>query len=452
MPFFHALLLLAAVVVLIAGAQWRRLPPFLVMVFVASAFGLSAGLSISLVGRAFGTGFSQALYSPGLVIVAAGLIAALAESTGAAARVAVAINQWRWFGRSRIPALVGLIAGIGALPAAAFALLLPLLPPVGRKAPQREGAAPITLALALSASHGLVLFSPVPIAAASILDAPWSSVALFGLPVAVLLAVIGAAWARWLPVATAAPPFTIERQHSTALASKQAGWGAFVLILATAVPLLMLIEQSIGTTPSEPLGGGTARELVIGIGQPLSLFVVGVGIMVIGLWRPSLQLLSDSEWTSRAVCGVAGILLTVGAAGGLQRLCQETGMAELVGERMLDWQIGGVGGLLIPFLIAAAIKTLQGSSLVAAIAAAGMVQPILMQLGLGGGNGRALATLAIGAGAMTATHINDPFFWLVSTGANFRPLRGLAALTVGTVLQGLVAITALLVLSMLMSG
>ena len=149
---------------------------------------------------------------------------------------------------------------------------------------------------------------------------------------------------------------------------------------------------------------------------------------------------------------VAGILLTVGAAGGLQRLCQETGMAELIGERLLDWHLGGFGGLLIPFLIAAAIKTLQGSSLVAAIAAAGMVQPILLPLGLGGENGKALATLAIGAGAMTVTHINDEFFWLVSTSVGLRPLRGLVALTVGTLLQGLVAVAALLLLSMLVSG
>ncbi|MGB7102956.1 MAG: GntP family permease [Xanthobacteraceae bacterium] len=449
-PLFDALLLLAAVVVLVVTTQLRRLHPFLVMVFVASAFGLAAGLSISLVGRAFGTGFSQALYSPGLVIVAAGLVSGLAESPGAAGQVATAISHWLWFGRATIAALLGLIAGIGALPAAAFAVLMPLLRPIGGGASQRHGAAPIALALAISASHGLVLFSPVPIAAASILEAAWGRVALFGLPLAVLLVVIGAAWARWLPVGGAALPSSIEERPPTM--PKQAGWAAIVVILAMAIPLLMLIEQSIGTMPSEPLGGGPARELVIGVGRPLSLFVVGVGIVVIGLWRPSLQLLADPNWTSRALGNVAGILLTVGAAGGLQRLCQETGMAELIGERLLDWHLGGFGGLLIPFLVAAAIKTLQGSSLVAAIAAAGMVQPILPPLGLGGENAKALATLAIGAGAMTVTHINDEFFWLVSTSVGLRPLRGLVALTVGTLLQGLVAVAALLLLSMLVSG
>ena len=88
-------------------------------------------------------------------------------------------------------------------------------------------------------------------------------------------------------------------------------------------------------------------------------------------------------------------------------------MAEMLGERLLDWHVGALGGVLVPFLIAAAIKTLQGSSLVAAITAAGMVQPLLVSLGLSDANGKALAALAVGAGAMAISHVNDEFFWLV---------------------------------------
>jgi gluconate:H+ symporter, GntP family len=443
MPLFHSVLLLASVVVVTAATQLRHFHPFLVLVLVASAFGLAAGLSISLLGRDFGTGFSQALYSPGLVTVGAALVSGLAASTGAADRIEVTIRRWRWFSRARIAALLGLVAGIGASPAAAFALLTPLLRPISGAGAQARGRVPIAAALAISAGHGLV-FSPVPIAAASILDAAWQRVALFGLPVALLLAVIGAAWVHWQPMADAALPSMSE--EPLPIVQKQAGWAPIVLILATAVPLLMLMEQSIGTMPGEPLGGGTARELVLGLGRPLILFMVSVGIMVVGLWRPSMRRLAEPDWTNRVLGNAAGVLLIIGAAGGLQRLCQETGMAELLGERLLDWRMGGFFGLLIPFLIAAVIKTLQGSSLVAAIAAAGMVQPILMPLGLGGENGKALASLAVGAGAMTMAHINDEFFWLVSTSAGLRPLRGLAAFTVGTLLQGFVGVAVLLLL------
>jgi GntP family gluconate:H+ symporter len=206
--------------------------------------------------------------------------------------------------------------------------------------------------------------------------------------------------------------------------------------------------QSLGDIPSEPLGGGPARELVLGIGRPLILFLVAVGIMAIGhLWQ-GFSLLADANWTKNILGKLAGILLIVCAAGGLQRLCQDTGMAEVLGERLLDWHVGELG-VLIPFLIAAVIKTLQGSSLVAAITTAGMVQPILIPLGLGDANGKALAALAVGAGAMAISHINDEYFWLVADRAGLTPLRGLTAFSLGTLLQGLIAAAALLLLSLL---
>ena len=174
--------------------------------------------------------------------------------------------------------------------------------------------------------------------------------------------------------------------------------------------------------------------------------------MIIGTWRVSTKLFADSNWTTRVLGSVAGIVLTVGAAGGFQRLCQETGMAELLGERLLAWHPGALFALLIPFLVAAAIKTLQGSSLVAAITAAGMVQPILFSLGLSGVSEKALAALAVGAGAMTVSHVNDEFFWLVANSARLAPLPGLARFTIGTLLQGLVAVAGLLLLHALASS
>jgi gluconate:H+ symporter, GntP family len=95
---------------------------------------------------------------------------------------------------------------------------------------------------------------------------------------------------------------------------------------------------------------------------------------------------------------------------------------------------------------------LQGSSLVAAITAAGIVQPLLIPLGLGGDSAKALAALAVCAGAMTVSHINDEFFWLVSISGGVRPLRAVGALSAGTLLQGVAAIVALLILAALVAG
>jgi gluconate:H+ symporter, GntP family len=106
----------------------------------------------------------------------------------------------------------------------------------------------------------------------------------------------------------------------------------------------------------------------------------------------------------------------------------------------------------VPFLVAATLKTLQGSSMVAAITAAGMVQPLLEPLGLGGDTGTALAALAVGTGAMTASHVNDEYFWLVSVTTGLSPLRGLGTVTLGTLLQGLAAVAALLIIAAIVSA
>jgi GntP family gluconate:H+ symporter len=404
MPVVQALLLLAAVAILVLAIERRVLHPFLAIVVIASGFALTTGFSGGFLGKTFGTGFAQAAYAPGLVIVAAALVAGLVERTRMMP--------------TRIAAPLGFIAGLGSSPSAAFAILTPLRP-----------ARPVALALALSASHGLV-FSPVVIAAVSIIGAGWGRVAAIGTPVALLTALVGALWARAFPAIEARPASRDRR-----------GW--LVLLVAALVPLVLLMIQSIGDIPSEPLGGGSNRETILGLGRPLILFLVALGIMAIGLWSVTRARFADGEWTTRVLGNVAPLLLTVAAAAGFQRICQETGMAELLGERLLGWH----GGVLVPFLVAAVVKILQGSSLVAAITAAGMMQPILQPLGLDSESGRALAALAVGTGAMTASHANDDYFWLTTRSAGLGPLRGVLAVTGGTLLQGIVAVAALLVLS-----
>ncbi len=351
---------------------------------------------------------------------------------------------------------MGLVAGMAASPASAFVVLTPLLPSLADNT--KRAPATIALALSISASHGLLALSPVPIAAMAILGADWHRVLLFGAPTAILLIAFNTAWIRWLPVAEpasapgiGAPSGVSEGLPDKRLNTRRDG-SASALVLATAIPLVLLIVQSIGDMPSEPLGGGGRRELIIGLGRPLILLVVGVCIMFAGQWRQVRGLLTDPAWSSRILGNVAGVLLIVGATGGFQALCHATGMAELIGESVLDWHVTGPVSLLVPFLVAAAIKTLQGSSMVAAISAAGMVQPLLLPLGLGTETGAALAALAVGAGAMTASHVNDEYFWLVSTTAGFSPLRGLVTLTLGTLLQGFVAVGALLVLAAIGAG
>lgn len=453
MPSYRALLFVAAVLLLVAATQRRRVHPFVALVAAAVAFAYLAGLRTAVIARQFAIGFSAMIYAPGLVIVAAYFIAGLAESTGASDRLMAAIEGRRALKSNWIAAAMGLIAGLGASPAASFALLSPVLRPIGGKTPARREGATVALALALSASHGLAILSPVAIAAISILGADWQRAALFGGPIAIALAAFAPLFARNLPAIGAAHLLERESENDARLAAgKYRGGSAVALILATTLPLLMEMARSLADIPSEPLGGEPGLELIVAVGAPLILLLVGVVIMITGAPRQGLSLLANSTWTEHILENLASILLIVCAAGGLQAICQQSGMAEALGERVLGWHLSPSVGLLLPFLAAAAVKTLQGSSLVAAITAAGMVQPLLAPLGLADANSKVLAALAVGIGAMTACHVNDEYFWLATAHARISPLRGIATISLGTLLQGLIAAAMLLLISLLMSS
>ena len=151
-----------------------------------------------------------------------------------------------------------------------------------------------------------------------------------------------------------------------------------------------------------------------------------------GRWQPSA--LHSRSW--------APLLLAVGAAGGLSRVFDETGMAELLAEYMLDPRLG----LAVPFLAAATVKTMQGNSLSAVLTASGMVEPMLPALGLDSPTGRALAAAAAGAGSIAICHVNDPFFWIATHMAGVTPTRGLRLIGLGSAAIALVALVLLMAL------
>jgi GntP family gluconate:H+ symporter len=94
-------------------------------------------------------------------------------------------------------------------------------------------------------------------------------------------------------------------------------------------------------------------------------------------------------------------------------------------------------------VIAAALKTAQGSSTVAMITTAGIMLPLLEPLGLSGPTARALTVVTIGAGSMVVSHANDSYFWVVTGFSNMTVKQGYKLQTVGTLVQGCASIVAL---------
>lgn len=383
-----ALLLPVAIAAIVLAIQRLRLPAYLAIMFVVVAYGLGASMTWQSVGRAFGLGFSTAIEQTGLLVVAGSLAGSLLLNRPLGATGAV---------------LMGALGGLGGTAAGALALLQP----AGRT---------VALALSVLAVHALVVPSPLAVAALSVLKADVRTSLAIGGAVALLLLVV--LWAR--------------TRQADPIGGSSVRW------LVILVPLGLLIAQSVAQMPTEPLGKGGARELYTGISRPLILAVLTIALAMVlsRRWQPLA--LADMSW--------APLLLTVGAAGGLARVLDETGMAELLAERALDPRLG----LLCPFLAAAIVKTMQGNSLSAVLTASGMVEPMLPALGLDSATGRALAAAAAAAGSIAVVHVNDPLFWIAASMGRLSPLRALGLITLGSAAISITALIALMALRLVL--
>ena len=387
-----ALLLPVAIGVLLLCVQRFRLPAFLALMAVVVGYGIAADMTIQSIGKAFGLGFASALEQAGLLVIAGSLLRLLLVKEPLPSPIAAA---------------AGVLAGLGGSATGGLALLQA----AGSGAARRT----VGLVLTLLVVHALITPAPLAVAAASVLRASTAAFSIT-LPTAAIAATVG-----WLFAAsnTARDP---ERGRLS------------IKWLAVVVPLGLLVVQAIAQMPTEPLGKGGAREFYTGISHPLILLVIAIGLALLLARRWQPEVLADTRW--------APLLLTVGAAGGFARVLDETGMAELLAEYVLDPRLG----LLVPFLAAAIVKTMQGNSLSAVLTASGMVEPMLPALGLDNDAGRALAAAAAGAGSIAICHVNDPFFWIAAYMAELSPARALQTISPGSLV---VAAAALIVLVLL---
>jgi GntP family gluconate:H+ symporter len=141
-------------------------------------------------------------------------------------------------------------------------------------------------------------------------------------------------------------------------------------------------------------------------------------------------------WVSSSLKEAGVIILITGAGGAFGSILRSGNLGGII-----ETHFSGVqAGIFLPFILAAILKTAQGSSTVAIITAATIIAPMMDVLGLESEMSRALAVLAVGAGAMTVSHINDSYFWVVSQFSGMNTKTTLKSHTIATLLQGIFAI------------
>jgi GntP family gluconate:H+ symporter len=174
------------------------------------------------------------------------------------------------------------------------------------------------------------------------------------------------------------------------------------------LPIVLIALKSVGDFPSAPFGSGVFKMIVSFIGNPVIALILGVFLAMTLI--PKEEKKNTLKWITEGVTNSAGILAITGAGGSFGAILQQLPIADTLSGSMMGLGIG----IVLPFVIAALLKTAMGASTVAMITTSAMIAPMMDALGFTSPIAKVLVIMVIGAGSMTVSHANDSYFWVVS--------------------------------------
>ena len=404
-------LVIAAVIgiALIVGLiTWLKVHPFLALLLGGLTTGLVAGAAAPDVVASFTKGFGDTSASVGILIGLGGMYGRLlADSGGAGTIVDTLVAR---AGRRSLPWIMGLIGALIGLPMffeIGLVLLVPIILLVAKRARVPLMSVAIPTLAGLSAMHGFVPPHPGPLVAISSLKANLGDTLILGIVVAIPTVVIAGPLLSYL-IRRLVPVEAPDSQFDAAASGDEPRPPFVLALISVLLPVVLLLVGAIGDIVA-PDSEAPWKALLDFIGTPvvaLTIALVG-GFLLLAL-PARMDRSRISTTLTEALPPIAGILLIVGAGGGFKQVLVDTGIGKVIADVA---QGEGVGALLVAWAVAAIIRVATGSATVATVTAAGIVQPLTDGMAP---QMVALMVLAVGAGSVFLSHVNDAGFWLVS--------------------------------------
>ena len=401
---------LVGVAVIILLITWLKVHPFLALSIGAVGVGVGAGLAPAAAVTSFSSGFGATMAGVGILVGFGAMFGKLLADSGGADRIVDSLVT-RSSART-LPWTMALIGGLIGLPMF-FEVGLVLLIPVIILVARRSGLSLIRIAIpalaGLSVMHGLVPPHPGPLVAVTTLGANLGLTLAIGVLIAIPTVIIAGPIfskfaSKWVSVPVPQLFLTTEEQGLGENAKRPS---FLITISGILLPVVLMLARSIADAinpgSTAPLNAtldflGTPM-IALGIAVIYAMIVFGRGG---GMDRSAVaQSLSDS------LPPIAGILLIVGAGGGFKQVLIDTGIGTVIADAVAG---SSISVLVLAWFVAALIRVATGSATVATVTAAGILAPVAATLG---GTDVSLMVLAIGAGSLFLSHVNDAGFWLV---------------------------------------
>ncbi len=434
MTFLIIFLCIAGLVLLIT---WAKLNPFLAFLIVSIATGLLLGIPFNNIVGSVQKGIGDTVGSLVIIIVLGAMLGKLVADSGAAQKIADVMM--RAFGEKYIQwALVvtGFIIGIPLFYGVGFVLMVPLIFSVVYQYKLPAVYIGLPMLAALSVTFGFLPPHPAPTALVIQFNGNIGLTLLYGLIVAVPAIVIaGPLFSKTLKNIKSEPLETFR--GNTLPADKLPG--SFNSFLSALLPVFLLIASTLLLQFIQP---GTGLAAVISFfAEPAVVMIISLGVAtyLIGL-KQGFGITAIMNIYAEAVKDIAMILLIIGSAGALKQVLVDSGVSQQIAA-----QLDGVNiqPLILAWLIAAVIRICVGSATVAGLTTAGILAPMILQSTVDPN----LMVLAIGAGSLACSHVNDSGFWLFKEYFNLSIKDTVRSWTVMETIVAVVGLAGVLILN-----
>lgn len=396
------IIIFACIAALILLISWGKINPFLAFLVISIVAGLLLGIPFTKIVGSVQKGMGDTLGSLVIIIVLGAMLGKLVADSGAAQKIAeVMMNA---FGVKYIQwALVvtGFIIGIPLFYGVGFVLMVPLIFSVVYQYKLPAVYIGLPMLAALSVTFGFLPPHPAPTALVIQFKANIGLTLLYGLILSVPAIIIaGPLFAKTLKNIHSVP---LETFTATTLPSDQLP-SAFDSFLTSLLPVVLLMVFTI--LPYMVTLPPLASQVVAFFAEPAIVMMIAliVSTYKIGL-RQGKTIKQVMSIYSESIKDIAGILLIIGSAGALKQVLIDSGVSDQIALALNGINIHP---LVLAWMMAAIIRICVGSATVAGLTTAGIMAPIVMQSGVNPN----LMVLAIGAGSLACSHVNDSGFWL----------------------------------------
>ncbi|WP_206153404.1 GntP family permease [Cloacibacillus porcorum] len=423
-----------AIIVMVAAISKYKIHPFLSIMAVSLIFGVIAGIPLKDIPGVIGAGFSGTFTSIGIVIIFGALVGTLLEKTGAALKMADVVVTLVGKKNPELAIIImGWIVSIPVFCDSGFVVLNPIRKALVKRTGASSVAMTVALSMGLYISHCFIPPTPGPIAAANALGIGDNILLVIGLGALLSIPplIAGYLFAKYIGKRVSARDDNADMDLVKSYEELIAEYGRLPSGVMSFAPIIVPIFL-MGLASAFSMAKVSISAIIF-LGTPIIALAVGVILGVILLVQ-SGKAKDFYEITNDTLKTVGPILFITAAGGVLGKVISVSGMVQYITENS---SVLSTIGIFFPFVLAAILKTAQGSSTVAITTTAGMLAPVLPALGLNTPSLSALCVIAIGAGAMTVSHANDSYFWVVTNFGEMETEQGYKTQTMGTLIIGL---------------